>query len=93
MKILCICKGGNVRSVALAQLLKNRGYDALAVGAQDNSQETLKMLEKWADKIVDVRDYLPEDIWRNPRHPDLVKKVYKIYKRLKKEWKSVEKPL
>ena len=41
--------------------------------------ETMEMLKEWADEIIDMRDYLIEDIWRNSRHPDLLKKVEEIW--------------
>lgn len=71
MKILCICEGGNVRSVALAELLKDRGNNAIAIGMKYIDKETLLILTKWADKIIDVRDYLPKDIWGNSADKDL----------------------
>lgn len=53
MKILCICEHGNVRSVALAYLLKTiYGYDVLNCGLRENSEDTRKMLYEWADKII-----------------------------------------
>lgn len=53
MKILCICEHGNVRSVALRYLLETiYGYDALAMGMKDNSEETKQLLYQWADKII-----------------------------------------
>jgi hypothetical protein len=52
-KILCMCQGGNSRSVALGFLMKYRyGEDALACSWEKNSAETLKMLFDWADKII-----------------------------------------
>ena len=52
MKILCICQGGNVRSVCLKHTLNDMGHDALAVGYGENSRETISALVAWADKIV-----------------------------------------
>ena len=53
MKILCICERGNSRSVALAWILKDHlGHDAVAIGAKSAGRKTLKMLCKWADKII-----------------------------------------
>ena len=53
MKILCICSHGNVRSVALAYLLKTLyGYDALACGLEEMGEETKNMLVNWADKVI-----------------------------------------
>ena len=57
MKVLCICQGGNVRSVALATELKQRHrVDALAAGYVKNRPETLRLLMEWADRIVVMRD-------------------------------------
>jgi predicted protein tyrosine phosphatase len=52
-RFLCICEGGNVRSVALAFVLKNfHNRDALACGWRFTELATLKMLCKWAEAIV-----------------------------------------
>ena len=45
---------GNIRSVALARLLKKEKFDALACGVIPNKPETLKMLCEWADKVLVV---------------------------------------
>lgn len=53
MKVVCMCQGGNSRSVACAYLLKYKyGMDALACGWEKNSKATLKMLFEWAEAIV-----------------------------------------
>src|SRR5512135_1017219 len=52
MKILAVCQAGNVRSVALAWNLKGKGHEAIAVGHATSSPATLKMLSKWADKVL-----------------------------------------
>src|SRR3990167_1193259 len=53
MKWLCVCEGGNVRSVAMAKELKQRYHqDALAVGIRKNDQANVAMLCAWADVIV-----------------------------------------
>ena len=90
MKILCVCGEGNVRSATLARLLKHQGHETLAAGVNRHSQETLKMLGDWADKVYVVEKELlsqvPEsdkielfdlgpDIWGEAMHPDLVKKI------------------
>ena len=83
MKILCICEGGNVRSVAMAEILKDRGNNAIAIGMQYIDKDTLLILTKWADKIIDVRDYLPKDIWSDAKNKDLIEKINKIIGELK----------
>ena len=98
-KYLCICDWGNVRSVAMAQHIKNLNgkyknhvkegtleYEAIAIGDMVSSSKTLNLLKlQWADYIIDTRDYLPEDIWHNPRDQDLKEKVEEIWeKELKK---------
>lgn len=83
MKILCVCNGGCVRSVALAEFLKGtHGHDAIAAGTFWNTPDTLRMLCEWADLIcpVDVRhtDNLPaEDTrrWVNAPIWDFEKKL------------------
>jgi len=67
-KILCVCQGGNCRSVHLAYLLKYRyGVDAMAIGFERNSRETLTLLCQWADAIIVVegkyRDEIPDGFY------------------------------
>ena len=78
MKILCICQGGNVRSVAMAQHLKEKGHEAIAIGMDHTSKETYKMLIDWSDKIIDMRIYF-KDYWHDPRHHVLKKEVKQIW--------------
>lgn len=63
-KVLCMCRGGNCRSVYLAYVFKYYfGIDALSVGFERNSFETISMLCKWADRIVvvdpEAKKYIP----------------------------------
>lgn len=52
-KILCVCRGGNVRSVAMKMLLtRYLDHDALACGFETTDAETRDMLYRWADVIV-----------------------------------------
>ena len=94
-KYLCICAWGNVRSVAMAQFIKELNgkyknhvqdgtlqYEAIAIGNCVTSKETRKLLKEWADVVIDMRDYLPKDIWGNPRDPDLKEKVEEIWEKL-----------
>lgn len=53
MKVLCVCEHGNVRSVALAYLLKTiYSHEALSCGIRNMSQETKRTLFTWADKVI-----------------------------------------
>ena len=64
-KILCVCEGGNSRSVALAWLFKKHlGMDAISIGTRDNSVDTLEMLYNWADHIIltDKKMKVPEHL-------------------------------
>ncbi|MCH7568441.1 MAG: hypothetical protein IIA87_03385 [Nanoarchaeota archaeon] len=80
MKILCICKAGNVRSVAMAQYIRDStSHEAIAIGIDTCSIETFDMLLEWADHNIDMRYYF-EDYWHDPRHPVLKKKVKEIWK-------------
>lgn len=64
-RILCVCAGGNVRSASLAFLLKEAGADALALGLERNSEETVRMLTDWAEMIwcaeADMIERIPEE--------------------------------
>ena len=52
-KILALCQKGNMRSVALAFLLKKKhGADAIAAGLVTSSPDTIGMLCIWADLVV-----------------------------------------
>ena len=56
-KILCICAGGASRSVGIRNTLAwAHGHDAINLGFQGNSPETLKMLSDWAEVIVLARE-------------------------------------
>lgn len=62
-KVLCVCAGGNCRSATLAYMLKyHYGVDALAVGVEGNSRDTLMMLCAWAHKIIVVDKTLKDQI-------------------------------
>jgi len=53
MKILCVCRGGNVRSVAAKMILKRYfGHETLACGWENNAWETLCLLGEWADRVI-----------------------------------------
>lgn len=68
-KILCLCQGGNSRSVHLAYLLKYRyGADALACGWEGNSHDTVEMLCAWADFIIIVQEFMREKILIEHQH-------------------------
>ena len=58
MKILAICNGGNCRSVTLASMLKqdDKSVEVIPAGVRTSSQETIRMLADWADKVVVVAD-------------------------------------
>lgn len=63
-KILTICEWGNSRSVGLAFMLKQKNYDALAVGICAAAPETFDMLCNWADNIIvtfaPITPFIPE---------------------------------
>lgn len=85
-----MCQYGMCRSVATRFCLDNRGYgNVISIGWINTSEETLKMLCDWSDKILVAKPYhgemLPinekidkdftigEDIWLNPFNKDLHK--------------------
>lgn len=56
-RVLCVCNGGNVRSVTLARFLRRKGYEALSCGVdQAYTDRTLLMLFDWAEVIYIQRD-------------------------------------
>jgi len=61
MKFLCVCEGGNVRSVGMAYTLKyNFGQEAVPVSYSKCSQETLDYFSKWADYIVVMQPHFAD---------------------------------
>lgn len=55
MKILVFCEHGNVRSVAMAYLIKtiyHHEHEVIAIGVKDISNETFIQLTDWADKLI-----------------------------------------
>ena len=62
-RVLCVCRGGNSRSVGLAYILKYCwGHDALACGVEGNDPNTIRMLCEWADHIICMRPEFKEKI-------------------------------
>lgn len=55
-KIVCICRGGQNRSVAARNILNKRFgcTKVLACGFEMNDRETVKLLCDWADRIIVV---------------------------------------
>ena len=55
MKILCVCNGGNCRSVALAEVLKGiYGHEAVAIGTYWFSPTSQASFADWAERILFV---------------------------------------
>ena len=63
-RILCVCNGGNCRSVALAEVLKGHyGHEAVAIGTYWFGADSQILLAEWADEIYMVEEFdarLPE---------------------------------
>jgi predicted protein tyrosine phosphatase len=60
-KILCLCAGGQVRSVTLGGICKYWfGHEAIAASLEKLEPETLGMLYRWADVIVVVEEQYVE---------------------------------
>jgi len=65
MKIVTMCQGGHVRSVALKYILRylNAGHhDVIACGWEGNTLETRRMLFDWADVIVIMEPQFEEHV-------------------------------
>ena len=67
MKIVTMCRGGNVRSVAAKMILSRcLRHEVIAIGADNTNYDTKRFLFNWADRIVIM-------------HPDLLKYVSFTY--------------
>jgi predicted protein tyrosine phosphatase len=76
MKVLTMCSAGTVRSVAMAHKLKqNYGIDAVPVGHDANSQETIDMLSDWADKILVMQPKYASGILKKNAHKVVIADV------------------
>lgn len=83
MKVLCVCEYGNVRSVALAYLIKTiYGHETIAIGAKNTSDKTRQMMYEWADRVIYVPDLVGKDVWHDPFHHNLQHKLLKKLKEL-----------
>ena len=97
IKYLCICDYGQVRSVAMAWYIhglnredgriKHLQYEAIAIGSVTSSKKTMKMLKNWADYVIDVRKYIPSDIYGSPTNELLQDKVREIWEKINMEKK------
>lgn len=62
-RYLIVCDGGNVRSHALAYILKwDYHQEAIAIGRIYMSEETMRTFSEWADTIVTVQPHMIESI-------------------------------
>ena len=61
-KILCVCRGGKVRSVALAALLSEMGHNAHSCGLRHKM--AIQIAGRWADHVLVVNypDSLPDRV-------------------------------
>lgn len=85
MKILCVCKEWNSRSVNFAHLLKYWWNDCISIWSENTTQWTLNLLQHWADKIIifeeksvgkfsqkqKIMEFFLEDIYKRPFNPEL----------------------
>jgi hypothetical protein len=76
MKYLVVCDGGNVRSHALAFILKyHYNQEAIAAGRIHLSPATMHLLSEWADKIILMQPHMDESIPRVFHDKIIVKDV------------------
>jgi len=75
MNVLCLCDHGEVRSVAMAIVLRERGHFAVA-GSYDNYNDTKGT--PIFDMVMFMQEgglnFIGRDEYGDPRHPDLVLK-------------------
>ena len=91
-RILTICQGGLVRSVGMKYALtyKYRFGEAIALGVEGNTAETILAIAKMCDQVIlmdsTLKSSMPEgieyllcdvgpDVFRNPFHEDLQQKI------------------
>jgi len=68
MKILCVCEGGFIRSVAMKHYFdRQNDTEALSVGIQLSTAPTLQMLCDWADKVVVAEEWMTKYLPVNSR--------------------------
>jgi hypothetical protein len=90
MKILTVCLGGQVRSVAMANyLIANFGINAVPQGTANPFPGNFNWYTQWADKIIVMQPEYAErcpaekvlicdvgpDTWGNPGNVDLEQKI------------------
>jgi hypothetical protein len=83
MRVVCVCHGGNVRSVGLARILKHGDFgnhDAVAIGCTTAGRTVKELLFSWADRIVCMqpvmRETIPERYLPKVRICDVGEDVY-----------------
>jgi hypothetical protein len=89
---------GTIRSLAMAlHLRKLNGksfmlYEALSIGKNNTSEETMKLLNKWADIIIDMsqdgKDFIGEDMWKDINDISLTYRMKELWKSKMKEMKK-----
>lgn len=79
MKILCLCLGGNVRSVCVSHHLRaHHGHDTIPYGTEDGKYSTAKtrdFLAEWADRIVVVEPHFSKKVPVQHQHKVIVLEV------------------
>ena len=69
MKFLVICAGGNIRSRSFVHdLMYRRGHEAMSASHDKQTDETLKMLFEWADRIIVVQPKYAERVTSDHKH-------------------------
>lgn len=77
--ILVICDYGEARSVAMAQVLRNRGYHAISIGTECYNFQS-KLLDFKPREIVWMSEgsnpdsgWIGRDDWGDPKNKELIK--------------------
>lgn len=89
MKILCVCNHGNVRSAALARAIKDisiteksHTLEAIAIGAQTTTQNTMEKLSDWADKIIWLSEKINPETFEILRGDNQKSKIINLTKQV-----------
>jgi predicted protein tyrosine phosphatase len=76
LKVLTLCSAGTVRSVGMAHKLKNDyGIDAVPLGHDLNSQETIDKMSDWADVILVMQPKYAAGILKRNAHKVMIADV------------------
>lgn len=71
-KVVTVCGRGNVRSVALGYILKDKyGLDSVAIGCNSAGTDLIDILYRWADVVIYMTYAAERDMPQHDLHGSL----------------------